>query len=307
MPPKVILGSAKPRPNLSINLSKPQARPPVGNISAGAKPSSSPVILSRGNSSGAPSASINLHKPYPSERVTVAAVPAKPLPKTPQKSPVKTPKQAAPKSKALNMNTIKAALKQRLTHIGKVYKDTLDDHLGLSAAAHVLTTLDLWSIFYYWLMKRYGGFGSYTTDEPEETIQESSSPVEQAQDISEDSAPAAPADDQPVQEESTNDDRPAVSSTPTGDENATKPPTDKASEPFDYSKLLGTGAGLAGAAGLYALGGKIKGLKRKKNRLLRAVLALTGGAGIGYGVYKAAQPKVASYNEFKQNKRTCYE
>jgi len=72
----------------------------------------------------------------------------------------------------------------------------------------------------------------------------------------------------------------------------------------DYAKqykpeLIGAGAGLAGAGGLYALGGAIPALKKKK--LLRAMTALAGGAGIGYGAYALSQPKTASYKEFKNS------
>lgn len=64
-------------------------------------------------------------------------------------------------------------------------------------------------------------------------------------------------------------------------------------------ELIGAGAGLAGAGGLYALGGAIPALKKKK--LLRAITALAGGAGIGYGAYALSQPKTASYKEFKNS------
>jgi hypothetical protein len=65
------------------------------------------------------------------------------------------------------------------------------------------------------------------------------------------------------------------------------------------ANILGIGAGLAGATGLYALTGNIPYLRKRK--LLRAITSVLGGAGIGYGAYKLAQPtKTASYKEFKQ-------
>ena len=73
----------------------------------------------------------------------------------------------------------------------------------------------------------------------------------------------------------------------------------------DYSPWVGAAAGLAGAAGIYGLGSQFSGLRKKKNKLLRATLALLGGAGIGYGAYRLSQPetKTASYLDFKQTYR----
>lgn len=49
---------------------------------------------------------------------------------------------------------------------------------------------------------------------------------------------------------------------------------------------VGTAAGIAGGAGLYALLGKVPGVKRKP--LIRALLAITGGSALGYLGWRAS-------------------
>ena len=49
---------------------------------------------------------------------------------------------------------------------------------------------------------------------------------------------------------------------------------------------IGAGVGLAGTAGLYGLLGQIPGIKRKP--LIKAILAMTGGAALGYAGWRAA-------------------
>lgn len=113
---------------------------------------------------------------------------------------------------------------------------------------------------------------------------------------SEPAAKAAPAKPEGWTEAATNDDyRPGSTAASEPAETSVAPKT-KGINP----EWAGLGAGALGATGLYAGLGFIPALKRRK--LLRAMAAVLGGAGIGYGAYSLAQPKTASYNDFKKLK-----
>lgn len=81
-----------------------------------------------------------------------------------------------------------------------------------------------------------------------------------------------------------------------GSDNATTTEPPKAKGGIN-PEWAGLGAGALGATGIYAGLGLIPAIRRR--RILRAIAALAGGAGIGYGAYSLAQPKTASYKEFK--------
>ena len=58
----------------------------------------------------------------------------------------------------------------------------------------------------------------------------------------------------------------------------------------DENNQWSLGLGAAGGLGLYGALGFVPGLEKKKNRLLRALIAAAGGVGIGYGVNNLLTP-----------------